>query len=274
MIRFHNIGRRLFTLAVVATLLSACETTGYGVSGNNQDESRAEMLADEGRHADSAGIYIGLATQAAGNERDRLTLLAVGQWLDAGDARRARNAFSSVSVPTSGELLWLWNNDTAAFALWEGNPDRALALLEPQSQQPLSLRHRLRTEALRADAWLQKDDPAKAIGLYKQRESWLSDPASIDRNRRRLWAGLLVSDVNVLRDAAELSQNPETRGWLTLAVLANSTGQQGIGWGNGIISWQQNNNGHPAIGILSDLSLPDEVLLNYPRQIALLLPLT
>jgi len=274
MIRFHNIVRRLFTLAVVATLLSACETTGYGVSGNNQDESRAEMLADEGRHADSAGIYIGLATQAAGNERDRLTLLAVGQWLDAGDARRARNAFSSVSVPTSGELLWLWNNDTAAFALWEGNPDRALALLEPQSQQPLSLRHRLRTEALRADAWLQKDDPAKAIGLYKQRESWLSDPASIDRNRRRLWAGLLVSDVDVLRDAAELSQNPETRGWLTLAVLANSTGQQGIGWGNGIIAWQQNNNGHPAIGILSDLSLPDEVLLNYPRQVALLLPLT
>jgi outer membrane PBP1 activator LpoA protein len=274
MIRFHGMGQRLLAWAVVATLLSACGTTGYGVSGSNQDERRAEILADDGQHADSAGIYIGLATQETDNERDRLTLLAVEQWLDAGDARRARNAFSSVSVPAGGELLWLWNNDTAAFALWEGNPDRALALLEPQSQQPLSLRHRLRTEALRADAWLQKDDPAKAIGLYKQRESWLSDPSSIDRNRRRLWAGLLVSDVDVLRSAAEVSYDSETRGWLTLAVLANSTGQQGLGWGNGIIGWQQNNNGHPAIGILSDLSLPDEVLLNYPRQIALLLPLT
>ncbi|MFT5500793.1 MAG: outer membrane PBP1 activator LpoA protein, partial [Woeseiaceae bacterium] len=38
--------------------------------------------------------------------------------------------------------------------------------------------------------------------------------------------------------------------------------------------WQQIYINHPAIGILSDLSLPDDTLLNYPRQIALLLPLS
>lgn len=266
--------RRIFALLVITSLISACETTGFGVSGRSDSEQRAELLAEQGRHADAAGIYIGLATQAPGSERDRLTLLAAEQWLDAGDGRRARNALGEVATPAGGEMLWLWTTDTAALALWEGRPDRALELLEPLGRQPLPLRHRLRTEALRGDARFQKDEPIQAIDIYTQRESWLGDAESVARNRQRLWAGLLVSDVNVLRNAAELSQNPETRGWLTLAVLANSTGQQGIGWGNGIIAWQQGNAGHPAIGILSDLSLPDDVLLSYPRQIALLLPLS
>ena len=176
--------------------------------------------------------------------------------------------------PAGGELLFLWSTDAAALSLWEGHADRALALLDPLSQQPLPLRHRLRTEALRADAWFQKDDPIRAISLYAQRESWLNDPQSIDRNRRQLWAGLLVSDVGVLRSAADVSYDRQTRGWLVLGVLANTTGQQGIGWGNGVIRWQQNYADHPAIGIISDLSLAHDVLLNYPRQIALLLPLT
>jgi hypothetical protein len=67
--------------------LSACETTGLGgMSGSA--EQRAERLARNGQHDDAAGAYIGLATDAAGSERDRLTLLAVEQWLDAGDVNQ------------------------------------------------------------------------------------------------------------------------------------------------------------------------------------------
>ena len=67
---------------------------------------------------------------------------------------------------------------------------------------------------------------------------------------------------------------PHASCWLSLAALANSTGQQGIGWGNGVIRWQETFINHPAIGVLSDLSLPQDSLLNYPRQVALLLPLS
>ncbi|RLA27468.1 MAG: hypothetical protein DRR15_18505, partial [Gammaproteobacteria bacterium] len=203
-----------------------------------------------------------------------LTLLAVEQWLHAGDGIRARNALQAVAKPGSGELLWLWSADTAALALWEGRPDQALGLLEPLSRQPLPAQHRIRVEALRADAWFQKGDPVKAIGLYTQRENWLDDAASIERNRRRLWAGLLVSDVAVLRAAEDETYDSITLGWLSLGVLANTTGQQGIGWGNGVIRWQDLYVNHPAIEIVSDLSLPDSALLNHPRQIALLLPLS
>jgi len=266
--------RRTALLLFCALALSACATTEFGGFGGGSGEQRARAFAENGRHDDAAGAYIGLATNVEGLERDRLTLLAVEQWLFAGDGRRARNALGSVPTPAGGELLWLWSADAAALALWEGNPDEALALLEPLSQQPLHGDHRSRVEALRADAWFQKGDPLRAVDLYIQRENWLDDGRSIEANRQRLWAGLMVANVQDLRDAASVTIDSTMRGWLTLAALANSTGQQGIGWGNGLVRWQEEYVDHPAIVVLSDLSLPQDSLLNYPRQIAILLPLS
>ena len=274
MVRVASVLQRYSIVLALTLLLSACATTDFGSYGGGQNERRAETLAQDGRYAEAAGLYIGLAADAGGAERDRLTLLAVEQWLHAGDGIRARNALQAVAKPGSGELLWLWSADTAALALWEGRPDQALGLLEPLSRQPLPAQHRIRVAALRADAWFQKGDPVKAIGLYTQRENWLDDATSIERNRRRLWAGLLVSDVQVLRAAEDGTFDSVTLGWLSLGILANTTGQQGIGWGNGVIRWQDLYVNHPAIEIVSDLSLPDSVLLNHPRQIALLLPLS
>jgi outer membrane PBP1 activator LpoA protein len=274
MTRVASVLQRYSIVLSLTLLLSACATTDFGSYGGGQNERRAETLAQDGRYADAAGLYIGLAADASGAERDRLTLLAVEQWLHAGDGIRARNALQGVTTPESGDLLWLWSADAAALALWEGEPDQALALLEPLSRQPLPIQHRVRVEALRADAWFQKGDPVKAIGLYTQRENWLDDDASIERNRRRLWAGLLVSDVQVLRAAEDGTFDSVTLGWLSLGILANTTGQQGLGWGNGVIRWQDLYINHPAIEIVSDLSLPDSALLNHPRQIALLLPLS
>lgn len=261
-------------LLICALILSACATTDFGGFGGESGEQRARTLAENGRHDDAAGAYIGLATNVGGIERDRLTLLAVEQWLFARDGRRARNALRTVATPAGGELLWLWSADSAALALWDGNPDEALAILEPLSGQPLRDDHRTRVEALRADAWFQKGDPLRAVDLYIQRENWLDDERSIEANRQRLWTGLMVANVQDLRDASSVTNDSTIRGWLTLAALANSTGQQGIGWGNGLIRWQDEYIDHPAIVVLSDLSLPEDSLLNYPRQIAILLPLS
>ena len=72
----------------------------------------------------------------------------------------------------------------------------------------------------------------------------------------------------------EINADPIVSGWLSLGALAASTGQQGIGWGNGIIRWRAANEGHPARIILDDLEFPDAGPLEFPRHIALLLPLT
>ena len=264
----------LIAVAVMLLTLSACETTGGGGYSSSTGEGRAERLRDDGRHNDAASIYIGLASTAVGVERDRLTLLAVEQWLYAGDYARARNAFRTVPRAASGELMWLHDSNTATLALIGGDPDTALGLLEPMSRQSLSLEHRLRVEALRADAWVQKGDPARSVELMIQRESWLSGNRAIRQNRERLWAGLAVGNPLELRGAAEASVDPVIRGWLSLASLAASTGQQGIGWSNGVVRWRDLNPRHPAIAIVDDLDLPETMLLEYPRQIALLLPLS
>ena len=254
-------------------LLSACETTGLGsIAGS--PESRAERLARDGEHAEAASTYMGLAVDAAGLERDRYTLLAVEQYLDAGDVTRARAAFSGVAKPTSGSLAALWSTNRAAFYLYNGDAEAALSLLEPMSRQPLSQRDRLRVEALRADAWIQRQDPARAVELMTQRETWLDDRRSIERNRARLWQGLLVSSPTVLRNAADVTTDPVVRGWLTIGSLAASTGQQGVGWSNGLVRWRNQNPEHPAMAVLGDLDLPENLLFDYPRQIALLLPLS
>jgi outer membrane PBP1 activator LpoA protein len=264
---------RFLTAIALAILLAGCASTGGGFNGG-QAERRAESLSQSGQFDDAAGVYIGLAADRSGPERDRLTLLAVEQWLFAGDGRRARNALSQVPAPESGELLWLWSADAAALALWEGRPDRALSLLEPLARQPLPADHRARVEALRADAWFQKGEPLRAVDIYMQRENWLNGPGAVEASRQRLWTGLQVVDVETLREAASISYDPVARGWLSLAVLANSTGQQGIGWGNGVVRWQETFVDHPATSVLTDLTLPEDSLLNYPRQIALLLPLS
>ena len=263
-----------FVLVLLLFSLSACETTGGGGSSSRSGEGRAERLAQSGEHADAAGMYIGMASSSQGTERDQLTMLAVEQWLYANDVERARNAFRSVNRPQGGTLLWLYDSNTAALALTEGDFDTALNLLEPLSRQSLPLDHRLRVEALRADAWVQKGDPARAVELMIQREVWLSSRREIEQNRLRLWLGLIVGNPLELRAAAELAMDPVVRGWLTLGSLAASTGQQGIGWSNGVVRWRDLHEGHPAMSIVNDLQLPDDQLFDYPRQIALLLPLS
>jgi outer membrane PBP1 activator LpoA protein len=267
--------RKASTVAVLllSMVIAACETTGGSALGGSA-ESRAERAALNGEYQEAAGIYIGLAAEASGLERDRLTLLAVDNWLDAGDAVRAQNAFHGVAQPQGGELLWRWNSTSAAMLLYEGEAERARDLLESLSRQSLPPELRLRVEALRADAWFQLQEPTRAIELLMQRESWLDDRRSIDRNRERLWNGLLVSDPHLLRGAAEMATDPTVRGWLTLGSLATATGQQGIGWSNGVVRWRERNAGHPAMSVLDTLEIPEDQLLSYPRRIALLLPLS
>jgi outer membrane PBP1 activator LpoA protein len=264
-----NRNTKTIALASLIFLLNACAGGNLGRFVGGESEQRAERLASEGRYDEAAEIFIGLATDAQAAERDRLTLLAAEQWLNAGDGRRAKSALQSVATPADGELLWLWSADAAALALWEGRPDDAMQLLAPLGAQALPPAHRIRVEALRADAWFQLGQPARAVELYIQRETWLDDQRSIDNNRRRLWAGLGVSQVGDLRQAAAISTDPVTGGWLELGVLAVSTGQQGVGWSNGVVRWQEAHANHPAATILGELALPEGGPMEYPRQIAL-----
>src|SRR5210317_2201541 len=74
----RQLNRKASTVAVLllSLIVGACETPGGGALGGSA-ESRAERAALNGEYQEAAGIYIGLAADASGAERDRLTLLAV-----------------------------------------------------------------------------------------------------------------------------------------------------------------------------------------------------
>lgn len=260
-------------LAATTLLLQGCATGNYGGSAS-QGERRAIGLARDGRHDEAAAQYIGLASNATGPERDRLTLLAVEQWLDAGDGRRARSAMTEIVPPADGENRILWESNRSALLLWEGRPDAALDILRPLAAEPLTTDRRIRIDTLRGDAWFQKADPVRAVNLYLQLEQSLTNQVLIQGVRQRLWAGLLVSNPQIMRASSQFASSDIIRGWLTLGSLAVSTGQQGIGWNSGLANWQNEYPGHPAQSIIETLDVPVPGMFEYPRQVALLLPLT
>ena len=213
-------------LILLALTLSACETTGTGAYTSSAEE-RAERLAWEGEHSEAANVYIGLAAEETGVERDRLTLLAVEQWLDAGDLDRARSALRSVTDPAAGELDWMWGASAATLMLAEGEAQRASDMLERLSRESLTPALRLRVQALRADAYFQLGDATRAIELMQQREGWLDDPRSIERNRQRLWQGLLVSNPQQLRAEAEVALDSTVRGLVDARLACHRNGTAG-----------------------------------------------
>ncbi len=166
--------RALASIVVLLLVLAGCETTGIG-GPSSAAENRAARMAGNAEHEAAADAYMGLAVDAVGTERDRYTLLAIEQYLDAGDVYRARNNFRNIARPTAGELEPLWITNRAALHLYSGESEQALELLESLSRRLLSRRDRLRVEALRADAWIQQQDPARAVELMTQRESWVED---------------------------------------------------------------------------------------------------
>lgn len=261
-----------FIALLLGVSLAGCQTTGTGAGGSGT--SAAQRLAEQGRHDEAAAEFIARATTVEGAARDRLTLLAAEQWVLAGDAARARNALNSVAQPVSEALTPLASIVQSGILVMDGRADDALAILEPLSRNPLNVEDRLRVDAARADAWLALEEPARAIELMTQREALLDDRNEILNNRERLWRGLTSTHPMVLRENSELTMDPEVRGWLTLASLARTTGEQGIGWDSGLRRWQEANPRHPAILLFDEDDLSSQPVLDYPRNVALLLPLS
>ena len=256
----------------LALAIGACTTGELGRWQSS--EQRAADLASQGRYEAAAGMYIELAGSQLGAERDRLTLLAIQHWLDAGDIVRARSAFQAVVQPTAGEPLWLWQMNRAALQLVDGRPAEALDILRPLSAAALPQTLRLRADALNADAWFQQGQPIRALELLRQRETWLSDSTSIHNNRQRTWQGLMVTDVATLRETQQQVVDQETKGWVSLAITALETRQSGPEWSQALADWRRQYRNHPALSIVG--GAPDTAAPVYqrPSRVALLLPLS
>ena len=166
-IHLAGILRRLpniLSISLLVFILAACQSSGINRL-TSTGENRALELAYDARHEEAAIIYMSLANDANRIEKKRLRLLAIEQWLDAGNLIEAEKVNIDIEPPTSGALVLIWKTNLATFNLYQGNADEALKILTPMSKESLPLRDRLRVEMLRADAWTQKKDLIQAVFL-------------------------------------------------------------------------------------------------------------
>lgn len=237
--------RTLFWLLMV-TGLAACSTLPGGPTlGGGPSLAKARQAAERGDHQEAASIYIQLASGEQADARDRYTLLAAGQWVEAGDARRASTAISGIEEPLDQPLRNDWLLTSGAVLILRGDGDAALRKLDDAVATDFSLNQRIIAERVRGDAYFLAGQPTIAISTLQKRELWLNSGTEIEDNHQRIWDGLLQSDPDELRTAFDETNDSTTRGWLALGSLADGSLKGGPV--AGIASWQRQFPDHPAM---------------------------
>jgi hypothetical protein len=264
----------ILALLLVALLAAGCQTTPGG-AGYTQAEARADSLATAGRHQDAARIYIALAGDAAGDERTRLTLLAVEEWLRAGDVTRARTAFASTRRPADADLATDWALTAARLDLAAGDAAGALERLASLDDLSLRVEQRLQRDALRGAALFDTGRTRQALELLVRRELWLDDADAVRTNHEIIWAGLIGTPPGRLEAALEEASDPTIRGWLELGLTGSAAAADTLAFRRGVVDWRRSYPGHPALAdLVPSLLNVDIATAAYPRQIGVLLPLS
>src|SRR5690606_16531655 len=151
----------------------------------------------------------------------------------------------------------------------EGRAANALARLG-QLREPMPTRVMTDAQGVRGRALFELDRIVEANEVLVERETWRETSDEILENRRLIWNGL----ASPAAASARSIRDPLGDGWLALAPIAASGASRNELRG-ALIDWRREHLGHPAAsGLLADLLTGGGGGAGYPRQIALLLPMS
>lgn len=129
--------------------------------------------------------------------------------------------------------------------------------------------------ALRADAAFAARQPAAGVAALVAREALLADPAQRDANQRRLWNRMQEAVAAGVSLETPTGAAPEVAGWLALGRIAAASGGNVSQLRSGLQGWLGAYGWHPAADrLVASLLAEYQALTEYPRQVALLLPLS
>jgi hypothetical protein len=228
-------------------------------------EQRARAAEEAGNAAMAADLYTQLAGSSTGSRRAELLLAAARLAADSGDTALARRRLSEAragatpaQLQTSGVLL-------ARLELAEGRAQAALDMLA--ALPPLAEAVQSDAASVRGQALFRVGRPVEAVRVLVEREVWLADAATILANQRMIWDGFRQQPLMAPAATGDMIVD----GWLALAPLATSTGAD---LRRALLGWRQTYTTHPAAaGLLAEL-LAAQRDTAFPKQIALLLPLS
>ncbi|MBA3562873.1 MAG: penicillin-binding protein activator [Gammaproteobacteria bacterium] len=261
-------------LLLAALFLSACET-GRIVRPQSQterDAARAENLLQDGDATAAAALYEQLADSSPATERNRYRLAAANAWWAAGEVERTRAALSDIEGELTPEELQLQVPLAARVDLARGQPERALQRL---ARLPRKLPTPVLVNVLEIEgtALFRAGQPLRGIEVLVEREAWLESRADVLANHRLIWNSMLESRAEDLPPSE--TQDPVIAGWLSLGRTAFAAGRNSSVFREELKSWREAHPDHPAsAGLLEDILRSVRTAMTYPRQVALLLPIS
>jgi outer membrane PBP1 activator LpoA protein len=255
-----------------ALLLAGC--SGMQSASDGTDLRTAQQMAERGDHAGASRVYLDLALEAKGEQRQRFVLFSASELYLAADLEGANRILGETGDPIAPANLELWALVTAELRLAEQNPQAALdALNEVTSTRDASAAKRILL--LRSDALFMLERPQTAVATLMQRESLLRSGREIADNRRLIWAGLQTTGHRIPADVASREGDSILLGWLELGYISHANRASVASLVMSIEDWREANPEHPASGALLDEVLAGlETLLTYPDRVAMLLPLS
>jgi hypothetical protein len=259
-----------------AVFLAGCpSTTVRPPTEHAPDAAAAERLVREGKAREAAQTFERLAAETtAPAERTQYQLRAVEQWLAAGSVPDAERVLALVSGPLSGEQTVARALLDAEVALASDDAVRALKSLRglpPPSSPAVATR----TLALQARAQFASGNAVAGVQSLLERERWLSGAEALNANRQLMVQGLRSASLHGASLTPPPGAEPVLAGWLELGTLLIEVERSPFSAAQRARDWRARYPLHPANGTVLDNLLRDSaVSLEYPAEVALLLPLT
>ena len=253
-------------VGLLALVLAGCTTAPTApVVDIAQTQRRAIAEQEAGNFAVAAELYRTLASASTGSTQ-------AGYFIES-----ARLEVALRNYARAGQLLGFAEQNAASeqrptieilrsrIELAQGMPTEALARVERLGESSGDLL--VDVLDIRGRAQLALERPVDAIRSLTERELWLDDINAILGNQRLMWDAFRADPPL----AATPTGDPTVDGWLELGRIAGVTLEDERR--RELIQWRTRNNQHPAARVLLTDLLLDE-LADFPRQIALLLPLS
>jgi uncharacterized protein len=273
--RPRRIAQTLLALAAAALLLGGCAP---GVLDRTPAEF--EMRSEEARALEAEGDWAGAAEAwqraaeaARGAARDAPLIAAAQAWSRAGEPERAQSALAGVSPDPGRELEARRAVIEARLLLRDKRAGEALERLAglPTGRDDPAAAEIL---AVRADAAFASRQPALGVAALVRRDALLTTEAQRSANQRRLWNRMQeASSAGITLDAPP-GTDRVVAAWLELGRITAESAGNLFRLRAGLLDWNERHSRHPAALDLVPMLLAEyQAMTEYPRRIALLLPL-
>ena len=233
-------------------------------------EIRAQSEAAEGNLDAAVRIYRELADRTVLARRAGYLIDGARLLIELGDTSAARQWLDEATAAADPDQQNSVSTLFARVELAEGRPDAALSVLAT-IVPPIPVELRSELAETRGLALLRVGRLAEGLGELVARERLLGSAEAILAHQRLVWDELGAAS---LPARLPQSDDPVIAGWLALAPLTDLTGGSGE-FRRALLEWRSVYTDHPAAGgVLAELLSEQRLALRYPRQVALLLPMS